>query len=56
MSQSENERPAKTRPDAKAAPRDRQLSEAELETVAAAGDGGKGDPNQKNPPPPANST
>jgi hypothetical protein len=44
MSQSENERPAKTRPDAKAAPHDRELSDAELETVAAAGDpGGTGD-------------
>ena len=33
-----------------------ELSDAELETVAGAGDGGKGDPNDKPPPPPANST
>lgn len=53
MSQAENERTAKMPPDAKATPRDRQLSDAELETIAAAGDGGKQDPNQKPPPPPA---
>ena len=51
MSKSENERAA----DAKKALRDRELSDAELETVAGAGDGGKGDPNDKPPPPPANS-
>jgi len=34
---------------------DRELSDAELETVAGAGDGGKGNPNDKPPPPPANS-
>jgi hypothetical protein len=51
MSQPENERAA----DTKATLRDRQLADAELETIAAAGDGGKGNPNDKPPPPPANS-
>jgi hypothetical protein len=51
MTKSEHERAA----DAKKAPPDRELSDAELETVAGAGDGGKGDPNDKPPPPPANS-
>jgi hypothetical protein len=51
MSPSEKERAA----DAKPAPRDRELSDAELKTVAGAGDVGKGDPNDKPPPPPANS-
>jgi hypothetical protein len=49
MSRPQNEHAA----DAEPTPRDRQLSDAELENVAAAGDGGKGDPNQKPPPPPA---
>jgi hypothetical protein len=53
MSPSENERTAPMHPDAKAAPIDRELSDAELEAVAAAGDSGKQDPNQKPPPPPA---
>ena len=52
MSTSEKERAA----DAKPALPDRELSDAELETVAGAGDGGKGNPNDKPPPPPANST
>ena len=51
MSQSEKERAA----DPKTTPRDRELSDAELKTVAGAGDGGKGNPNDKPPPPPANS-
>jgi hypothetical protein len=51
VSQSDKERAAEP----KDAPRDRELSDTELETVAAAGDGGKGDPNDKPPPPPANS-
>lgn len=38
MSQSENERSAKTQPQAEASSTDRELSDAELETVAAAGD------------------
>ena len=46
MSQSENQRPAKKQPEGKTAPIDRELSDAELETVAG---GGKGDP----PPPPS---
>ena len=45
MSQSGNERTAKKPPEGKIAPIDRELSDAELETVAG---GGKGDP----PPPP----
>jgi hypothetical protein len=38
MSQSENERSAKTQPEGKTAPIDRELSDAELESIAAAGD------------------
>ena len=38
MSQSENERSVKTQSESKAAPIDRELSDAELESVAAAGD------------------
>ena len=49
MSQTENERPAKAQPEGKTAPIDRELSDAELETVAG---GGKGDP----PPPPPRPT
>jgi hypothetical protein len=44
MSQSENGRLAKKPPEGKTEPADRELSDAELETVA----GGKGEP----PPPP----
>jgi len=52
MNKPENKTDPKTQPDAKAAFTDRRLSDAELESVAAAGDS-KGDPNQKPPPPPA---
>lgn len=38
MSQSENERSAKTQPEGTTAPIDRELSDVELESVAAAGD------------------
>jgi hypothetical protein len=38
MSQSENERTAKTQPEDKSAPIDRELSDTELESIAAAGD------------------
>jgi len=54
MSRPEDKTDSKTQPAAKAAFTERRLSDAELETVAAAGDGGKQDPNQKPPPPPAN--
>jgi hypothetical protein len=54
MSKPENKTDPKTQPEAEATFTERKLSDAELETVAAAGDGGKQDPNQKPPPPPAN--
>jgi hypothetical protein len=54
MSKPENKTDPKTQPEAEAAFTERTLSDAEFETVAAAGDGGKQDPNQKPPPPPAN--
>lgn len=54
MSKPESKTDPKTQPEAEAAFTERKLSDAELETVAAAGDGGKQDPNQKSPPPPAN--
>ena len=38
MSQSANEPMAKTEPEAKSVPIDRELSDAELESIAAAGD------------------
>ena len=38
MSQSENERTSKTQPEDKSAPIDRELSDVELESIAAAGD------------------
>jgi hypothetical protein len=53
MSKPEDKSDPKAQPQAKAAFTDRSLSDAELEAVAAAGDSGKGDPNQKPPPPPA---
>ena len=53
MNNCEDKPDPKTQPEAKAAFADRGLSDAELETVAGAGDNGKQDPNQQPPPPPA---
>jgi hypothetical protein len=56
MTQSDNDRSSSSSndKDAKgAASPDRELSAEELEAVAAAGDGSKGDPNSQKPPQPA---